>query len=107
MHNILFDSDGPRITINPAVENYTVDVRSFSFIFCKADGVPIPDVEWFTSGASVLRLSQRVQQYITVSTAHAHVAVYTCRASNTIAGKKSVIEKNITVIVQGMYLKKY
>jgi len=95
--------DAPRITINPAVSNYTVDVRSFTFIFCRADGVPIPLVQWYTNGAPVIPVSQQVQQFITVPTTHAHVAVYTCKASNTIDSKES----SITVIVKGRYVCTY
>ena len=89
--------DSPRITTTPQSSPYITMVGAPLLLYCTAEGVSTPQVQWYENGTAVTSL---IPQLYSVLTIVPRVIMCTCVATNTVCGQKKASEVNITVIVK-------
>ena len=94
-------TDAPRISINPFQSPYTVNVGERLLLYCKAEGYPIPTVQWYENNASI---PQQTSQTYIVSTDTSGTTVYTCEGKNNAGGMQNIAHASITVTVKSMWV---
>jgi len=95
-------TDAPIITIDPLQSPYTVSVGTRLLLYCRADGKPIPTVQWFSGRREANDIAQLFQQLYLVPTNIPGTRVYTCKGSNNAGNIKQSAKKSITVVVEGI-----
>jgi len=72
------------------------------FLYCRADGIPAPTVQWFSGKSAVAYYAQVYQQSYLVPTDTPGTNIYTCKGNNHAGNIKQSVQKSITVIVEGI-----
>ena len=91
--------DAPQITIAPQ-SPYIIKVGDTGILYCKANGNPIPLVQWYTGNIAVNPVASPFQNYFLVPTNAPHTTVYTCKGTNNAGNMKHTAHGNITVIIE-------
>ena len=99
--NSISSTDAPTVTIYPPQSPYTVSVGTTLFLYCRADGVPAPTVQWYSGTKAVVYYAQVYQQSYLVQTDLPGTRIYTCEGNNTAGTMKQSVRKSIIVIVEG------
>ena len=93
------------IIISPIQSPLRVNVGGHLPIYCIAvQGVPIPDLQWFSEGFPVYSEPLRYQQIYVVPTDSPRTTTYTCVRITCDLSRQTIISelrKNVTVIVEG------
>ena len=100
-------TDAPIITIDPPQSPYTISVGTRLFLYCRADGLPTPTVQWFSGSSKVNDIAQLFQQLYLVPTDTPGTRVYTCKGVNNAGNTKHTMKKSIAVVVEGIFSQKY
>ena len=95
----LYYVDPPRVSINPANSPHMIYVGKTLFLYCIAEGFPIPTIQWYKNHTSV---PQQLSQVYLASTDTPGTTVYTCEGKNNAGNMENKAHANITVIVEGM-----
>ena len=74
----------------------TVGVRLF--LYCIAEGLPIPTIRWYENNTLV---SQQSSLYL-ASTNTSGTTLYTCEGKNNAGNMTNIARKNIKVVVKCM-----
>ena len=90
-------TDAPRVTIDPPDSPHTVSVDTRVFLYCIAEGRPIPTIQWYKN--NVLIPEQTSQLYL-VPTDSPHTTKYTCEGTNNAGNIKNTARASITVMVE-------
>ena len=87
--------------ISPSKFPHRVTVGTQLLLYCAAEGIPTPTVQWYSNGVLLLHpLQQTHQQLYLVPTDSPHTTVYTCIGRNSFKGVNHVSQANVTVIVE-------
>ena len=97
---VLFTIETPQMIISPSQSPHRVTVGTQLLLYCAAEGLPTPTVQWHSNGFPLHPLQQPYQQLYLVPTDSPHTTVYTCIGRNNIRGVDHVAEANVTVIVE-------
>ena len=92
-------TDAPRITIDPPNSPHMVNVGERLLLYCKAEGKPIPTIQWRVNNVLIPRLPSQV--YL-ASTNIPSTTVYTCEGKNNAGNMENTAHASITVIVTSM-----
>ena len=93
-------SEPPQMIINPSKSPHRVIVGTQLLLYCAAEGLPTPTVQWHSNGVFLHPLQQPYQQLYLVPTDSPHTTVYTCIGRNHIRGVDHIAQANVTVIVE-------
>ena len=99
--HFIFITEPPQMIISPSQSLHRVTVGTQLLLYCAAEGLPTPTVQWHSNGFPLHPLQQPYQQLYLVPTDSPHTTVYTCIGRNNIRGVDHVVEANVTVIVEG------
>jgi len=91
----------PQIIISPSQSPHIVKVGTQLLLYCAADGLPLPTVQWYGDGVPVHPLEELYQQIYLVPTDSPHATVYTCIGRNRVKDIVYVAQANVTVVVEG------
>ena len=97
-------SEPPQMIISPSQSPHIVKVGTQLLLYCAAEGLPIPTVQWHGDGVPVHPLEELYQQIFLVPTDSPHTTVYTCIGRNHAKGVDHVAQANVTVVVGGKKL---
>jgi len=86
--------------ISPSQSPHRVTVGTQLLLYCAAEGLPTPTVQWHSNDVPLHPLQQPYQQLYLVPTDSPGTTVYTCIGRNHIRGVDHVAQANITVIVE-------
>ena len=80
---IIVNLDAPQITIVPQ-SPYIISIGNPwpGILYCKANGNPIPIVQWYKGNIAVNPIASPLQNYLLVPTNAPHTTVYTCKGTN-------------------------
>ena len=90
--------DAPRVSIYPPQSQHTVGVGERLLLYCTAEGLPIPTIQWYKNNVVIPGQSSR--SYL-APTHHVGSTVYTCEGKNNAGNMEKIGRANITVIVEG------
>ena len=90
----------PQMIISPSQSPHRITVGTQQLLYCAAEGLPTPTVQWLSNGVPLHPLQQPYQQLYLVPTDAPHTTVYTCMGRNHIRGVDHVAQANVTVIVE-------
>ena len=99
MHNLV-SADVPLVTIVNQ-SPYVINIGSLATLYCRANGKPIPTVQWYKDNVAINPVATLFQQVFLIPTDTPHTTVYTCVGRNYAGGKKNMESANITVTVKG------
>ena len=99
MNWLLCAVDAPRVSIFPS-SPYRVCVRDFESVLCRAEGLPIPTVQWYKGDKTVQIRAEQYEQSYHIPTNYPHNTTYTCVAKNKAGGLIRTTKANLTVIAQ-------
>ena len=85
--------------ISPSKSPHRVAVGTQLLLYCAAEGLPTPTVQWYSNGV-LHPLQQSYQQLYLVPTDSPHTTVYTCIGRNRFKGINHVSQAKVTVIVE-------
>ena len=88
--------------ISPSQSPHIVKVGTQLLLYCAAEGLPIPTVQWYGDGVPVHPLQELYQQIFLVPTDTPRTTVYTCIGKNRAKDVEHVAQANVTVVVEGM-----
>jgi len=94
-------TDAPRIAINPSQSPHIIPVGERLFLYCMAEGFPIPTIQWYVNNTSTPLQSSPL--YLASSDAPG-TTVYTCEGRNNAGNMENVAHANVTVIVKSMWV---
>jgi len=89
----------PQMIISPSQSPHRVTVGTQLLLYCAAEGIPTPTVQWNSNDVPLHPLQQPYQQLYLVPTDSPHTTIYTCIARNHIRDVDRVAQVNVTVIV--------
>ena len=87
------------MVISPSQSPHTVKVGTHLLLYCAAEGLPIPTVQWHSDGVPLHPLQQLYQQIYLVPTDYPHTTAYSCVGRNHVAGIDYAAQANVTVVV--------
>jgi len=90
----------PQMIISSSQSPHRVTVGTQLLLYCAAEGIPTPTVQWHSNDVPLHPLQQLYQQLYLVPTDSPGTTVYTCIGRNHIRGVDHVSQANITVIVE-------
>ena len=94
-------TDAPRVSIYPHGSNYTVHINTKLFLYCTANGLPTPTIQWYENN---IPIPDQTSSLYTVPTNTSHVTLYSCEAKNNAGNMENTAYANITVIVQSKHV---
>ena len=71
------------------------------FLYCIAEGFPIPTIHWYKNHTLI---PEQASQVYLASTDTPGTTVYTCEGKNNAGSMENKAHANITVIVTSMYM---
>jgi len=89
----------PRVSISPS-SPHRVCIGDFVPILCRAEGLPIPEVQWLQAKKAVKIKAELSEQIYHIPTFTSHNTTYTCVAQNKAGGEIQTSKATLTVIVQ-------
>ena len=89
--------DAPRVSIYPSQSQHTVGVGEILLLYCTAEGLPIPTIQWYKNNVVIPGESSR--SYL-APTYYIGSTVYTCEGKNNAGNMENIGRANITVIVE-------
>ena len=96
-----YSSEPPQMIISPSQSPHIVKVGTQLLLYCAAEGLPIPTVQWHGDGVPVHPLEELYQQIFLVPTDSPHTTVYVCIGRNQVKGVDYVDQANVIVVVEG------
>ena len=78
----------------------TVDVGDLVSIWCRAEGLPVPTVQWYKNNEVVNPNADMTLQVMDVPTNSLHNTVYTCVAKNSAGNMNHTVKIETYVSVQ-------
>ena len=97
---IFITLESPQVIISPAQSPHRVTVGTQLLLYCAAEGLPTPTVQWHSNDIPLHPLQQPYQQLYLVPTDSPHTTVYTCIGRSNIRGVDHVAQANVTVTVE-------
>jgi len=80
-----------------------VCVRDFESVLYRAEGLPIPTVQWYKDDRAVKIRAELYEQSYHFPTNYPHKTTYTCVSKNKTGGLIRTTKANLTVIAQRKY----
>ena len=96
--NLLCSIDPPLVSIS-SQPSLMVKVGAQLSLYCTAQGLPNPTVQWYKGSQPVILKANALLQLLNVPTQSPHTTVYTCIGRNRIGTTPA----NVTVIVEGTH----
>ena len=90
-----------QMIISPSQSPHRVTVGTQLLLYCAAEGLPTPTVQWYSNDVPLHPLQQPYQQLYLVPTDSPHTTVYSCIGRNNIRDLDLFARANVTVIVEG------
>ena len=90
-------TDAPSVSIYPNGSNYTVSVGTKLLMYCIANGLPAPTIQWYENNVPI---PEQTSPLYIVPTDTPHVTLYSCEAKNNAGNIENTAYANITVTVQ-------
>ncbi|XP_065904619.1 basement membrane-specific heparan sulfate proteoglycan core protein-like isoform X2 [Dysidea avara] len=87
----------PRVTIDPPYSPHTVSVGTRVFLYCIAEGRPIPTIKWYKNN---FLIPEQTSQLYLVPTDSPHSTKYTCEGINNAGNVKNTASASVTVKVE-------
>ena len=86
--------------ISPSQSPHRVTVGTQLLLYCAAEGLPIPTVQWYSNDVPLHPLQQPYQQLYLVPTDSPHTTVYKCVGRNNIRGVDRFSQAKVKVVVE-------
>ena len=105
VHNLLYTCillncvDAPIVSLMPQ-SSLTAGVGDQVSIWCRAEGLPTPTVQWYKNGEVVNPNADMILQVMDVPTNSLHNTVYTCVARNSAGNMNHTMKVDTSVSVQ-------
>ena len=90
-------TDAPRVSIYPHGSNYTANIGDKLLMYCTANGLPTPTVQWYEDNVPI---PEQTSPLYIAPTHTPHVTLYSCEARNNAGNIENTAYANITVTVQ-------
>ena len=90
-------TDAPRVSIYPHGSNCTVNVGTKLLMYCTANGLPTPTVQWYENNVAI---PEETSPLYIAPTNTPHVTLYSCEAKNNAGSIENTAYANIIVTVQ-------
>ena len=94
-------TDVPRVTINLTRSPYVVNIGTKLVLYCTAEGLPIPTIQWYKNNISI---PQQSSPFYLASTDTPGTTVYTCEGRNNAGNMENVASTNVIVTVKSRCL---
>ena len=90
-------TDAPRVSIYPPGPAYKVNIGTKLFLYCIAEGLPTPTIQWYENGVLIPEQTLVSHEVITNTL---HTTLYSCEAKNNAGNMENKANANITVTVE-------
>ncbi|XP_065903803.1 basement membrane-specific heparan sulfate proteoglycan core protein-like [Dysidea avara] len=87
----------PRVELDPADSPHTVTVGTRLFLYCIAEGHPIPTIKWYKNNTII---PQHLGPLYPVPTNSPHTTKYTCVGTNNAGNMKNTDSASVIVVVE-------
>ena len=98
------DIDAPVVSILP-LSPYTIHVGDQASLWCRAQGLPTPTVQWYKDYKAIYDSADLLLQVLYIPTNAPHTTVYTCVARNNAGQMNQTTNSTILVNVCGTHIK--
>ena len=78
-----------------------VNVKEQLILYCIAEGLPTPKIQWYKNNVSIPRQPSPVHL---ASTRVPGTTVYTCEGRNNAGNMENIVRASITVVVKSMWI---
>jgi len=86
------------VTIDPSDSLQVVSNGTRLFLYCEAEGYPVPTIQWFSNDTLI---AQQPSLLYRVPTEFSHTTKYTCVGTNNAGNMKNTAKFSVTVMVEG------
>lgn len=90
-------TDAPRVSIYPPGSTYKVNVGTKLFLYCIAEGLPTPTIQWYENSVVIPEQTSMLHEVITDTP---HTTLYSCEAKNNAGNMENTAHASINVTVE-------